>query len=261
MTDTDRVSAANPKIGGLATHLMCRPEDIGEYVLLPGDPGRVAFFADMLDDYRIVAKNREYVVATGSYNGLKMTVCSTGIGGPSTEIAVVELIEMGAKTLIRIGGCGVLRKDIELGSMVINTAAVRKGGASIFYAEPEYPCVASYEVVHSLVEACRDAKVSYHTGICASVGSFFAGQGRDAAGVRFHDEALIEAYKKRHVINMEMEAETIMTLASVFGINAGSITSVHGNRETDEWLTDFEPAQRQMCRIALEACLKMSRSH
>ncbi len=254
-------SASDPHYDGKVAHLMIRPGNIGEIVLLPGDPGRVAMFADIMDDFQILSSNREYTVGTGFYKGLKVSVCSTGIGAPSTEIAVIELIELGAKCLIRVGGCGVMKKDIQCGDMVINTAAVRKGGSSIFYAPAEYPACASYEVVESLIEACRSNGIDCYTGIAASVGSFFAGQGRPAAGKSFFDTDVCEYYKKLNVLNMEMECETIMTLGSLYDIYTGSICAVHANRETDQWLTDFEPAQRNMVKCALDASVLFAQKY
>ena len=121
-------SASSPTMNGKMPHIQCTADDIGEIVLLPGDPARVSMFEDLLEDYRIVSNYREYVVGTGYYNGIKITVCSTGIGAPSTEIAVIQLIALGAKALIRIGGTGVLKEEVPCGAMVLNTGAVRRVG-------------------------------------------------------------------------------------------------------------------------------------
>lgn len=254
-------SANDPTVNGVVQHLQIKPGDIGDIVLLPGDPGRVKIFAENFDSFEILASNREYTVGTGMYKGVRISICSTGIGAPSTEIAVVELKQLGAKCLIRVGGCGVLKKDINCGELLINTAAMRKGGSSIFYAPAEYPAVASYEVTNALIEAAKANGIPYHTGIAASIGSFFAGQGRTVFGVDYNDHDLIEYYKKLNVINMEMECETIMTLGSLFDMYTGSICAVHANRETDEWLVDFEPAQRKMCKTALDAAVIISQRY
>ena len=111
-------SASSPTMNGKMPHIQCTADDIGEIVLLPGDPARVSMFEDLLEDYRIVSNYREYVVGTGYYNGIKITVCSTGIGAPSTEIAVIQLIALGAKALIRIGGTGVLKEEVLSGEAV-----------------------------------------------------------------------------------------------------------------------------------------------
>lgn len=248
-----KVSAENPTINCKVPHLLCGPEDIAEVVLLPGDPGRVTLFEKYCDDFRIVAKNREYTIGTGLYKGHRVTVCSTGIGAPSTEIAVLELIEIGAKALIRIGGTGALKEEIDCGDMIISTGAIRQGGASNFYAPPEYPAIASHEVVQCLIEACQAQGVRYHKGIGASIGSFFAGQGRRVLGKQFHDPELFNRMDTLNVINMEMEAETILTLGSIFNVMTGSICAVHANRKTNEWMVDFAGAQERMCKTALDA--------
>lgn len=248
-----KVSAENPMFEGKVPHLLCKKGDIAPIVLLPGDPGRVELFKELCDDFSIIASNREYTVGTGTYKGHPISVCSTGIGGPSTEIAVVELIELGAKALIRIGGTGVIQEDISCGDMVITTGSMRQGGTSYHYAPLEYPAVASFEVIECLIDSCKLHETTYTKGIGASIGSFFAGQGRPVLGKAFHDEDLIEKYKKLNVINMEMEAETVITLGNVLGVLSGAICAVHANRATDEWLYDFADAQKNMCKIALDS--------
>ena len=153
-------------MNGKMPHIQCTADDIGEIVLLPGDPARVSMFEDLLEDYRIVSNYREYVVGTGYYNGIKITVCSTGIGAPSTEIAVIQLIALGAKALIRIGGTGVLKEEVPCGAMVLNTGAVRRGGSSCFYAPSEYPALASFEVLDCLKRACEEREQPYSMGVC-----------------------------------------------------------------------------------------------
>lgn len=219
-------------------------------------------FGDLLTDFKIISSNREYTVGTGYFDGIKISVCSTGIGAPSTEIAVVQLIALGAKALIRIGGTGVMKEEVPCGAMVLNTAAVRMGGASCFYAPAEYPAVASFEVVDCLKRACEDLKRQYAMGICMSVGSFYHGQGRKMPfETDYNEEAVLEKYKTWNILNMEMEAETIFTLASLNNVLAGSICSVHCNRVTDQWLVDNEPAQKEMCETALRAAALLHREY
>ena len=198
----------------------------------------------------------------GYYNGIKITVCSTGIGAPSTEIAVIQLIALGAKALIRIGGTGVLKEEVPCGAMVLNTGAVRRGGSSCFYAPSEYPALASFEVLDCLKRACEEREQPYSMGVCMSVGSFYHGQGRQMPFETGYDEnAVLEQYKKWNILNMEMEAETIFTLASLNNVFSGSICAVHCNRITDQWLVDFEPAQKEMCRTALAAGEKLYKEY
>ena len=250
-------NASNPIIDGKAPHLKCTKQDISDIVLLPGDPRRVRMVGSLCDNFHIIVENREYTIGTGIYNNTCITVCSTGIGASSTEIAVLELIELGAKALIRIGGTGALRNDIQLGDLIINTGAVRRGGASKFYAPIEYPAIASYEVIQVLVDACKKNNQRYHLGISGSVGSFFAGQGRQILGKDFNSDAVLNEYINLNVLNLEMESETIMTLGSIFGVITGSICAVHANRITDEWLVNFEEPQLNMCKIVLDACVDL----
>lgn len=251
-------NASNPIIDGKAPHLKCTKQEISDIVLLPGDPARVKMVGSLCESFDIIAENREYTVGVGKYNNIRITVCSTGIGASSTEIAVLELIELGAKALIRIGGTGVLRKDIQLGDLIINTGAVRRGGSSNFYAPIDYPAVASYEVIQTLVDACKKNNQKYHLGISGSVGSFFAGQGRKVLGKDFNSENVLNEYINLNVLNLEMESETIMTLGSIFGVMTGSICAVHANRITDEWLVNFEQPQFNMCKTVLDACVDLS---
>lgn len=256
-------SAKEPNYDGKVPHLRCKKEDIADIVLLPGDPARVEKFGALCDNFNIISKNREFVVATGYFEGIKVSVCSTGIGAPSTEIAVVELISMGVRGLIRTGGTGVIQENIECGELIINTGAMRLGGSSIFYVKPEYPALASFEVVSSLKEASEKTGNKYHMGICASVGSFYKGQGRNIPGkdTSKEDENILNEYKKLNIINLEMEAETIFTLASLNNVYAGSICAVHCNRITDKWLIDYEEAQMNMCKTALKASVILKKNY
>ena len=254
------ISASSPKINGKMPHLLCEEGDIGEIVLLPGDPGRVELFQELCEEFRIISRNREYTIGTGYYKDMKISVCSTGIGAASTEIAVAQLIGLGAKALIRIGGTGVLKKEIPCGSMIINTGAMRLGGTSTFYAPLEYPAVASVEVIDSLIEACEESHIQDYTGLCASIASFYHGQGRALPYEKEYDEASqLEKYQKLNLVNLEMEAETTYTMASLQNIYAGSICSVHCNRVTDQWEVDNAKAQRRMCMLALEGAWKLNK--
>ncbi|MBQ8107641.1 MAG: uridine phosphorylase, partial [Ruminococcus sp.] len=103
-------------------HIQTLPEEVGRYVILAGDPGRIPVIAEKLDQPKEISYNREFNVYTGSLLGEKVTVCSTGIGGPSAAIAVEELIRCGADTFIRVGTSGGIRLDVMGGDLVIATA-------------------------------------------------------------------------------------------------------------------------------------------
>lgn len=253
-------TADAPLYDGKVPHLRCTKNEISEIVLLPGDPGRVNYIGSYLKNFKVISSNREFTMAKGEYKDCPITICSTGIGSPSAEIAVAELIKLGAKVLIRVGGCGALKENIECGDMIINTASVRLGGSSIFYARPEYPAVASFEVVSCLKEACDELNMAYHIGIGATVGSFYRGQGRNV--LESNDPlngsySLLGELKKLNVLNFEMEAETIFTMCSIYDVMAGSICVVHCNRVTNKWLIEYDKPQKKLCLTALEGALKI----
>ena len=143
-------------------HIRCRRGDVAEYVLIPGDPQRAERIAQRLTDARLISVNREYTVFTGTYEGVPVSVCSTGIGGPSTAIAMEELTRVGASTFIRVGSCGARRDGIEIGEPVIVNAAVRAGGTASAYLPDIFPAVASLDVVNAMQQAARDQVPYWH---------------------------------------------------------------------------------------------------
>jgi uridine phosphorylase len=247
------MSSEEPLVGGKVYHLMVSKGDVSRYVLLPGDPERVPLIARYWDRSREVARHREYVVYTGIYRDAEISAVSTGIGGPSTAIAIEELLRVGSDTFIRVGTTGTLRKDIEIGDLIITHSAIRFDGASKAYVYPEYPASSSYEIVLALVEAAETLGVRYHVGITASSDSFYVGQGRPGYnGYKpYWVDGLINDLKKINVLNFEMEAATILTLANIYGARAGAICAVIANRETGE----FKPGAGvdAMIKVANEA--------
>lgn len=242
-----------PVVSGKQYHLMISEGDVARYVLLPGDPERVPKIAGTWDRSWHVATHREYVTYTGEYRGVRISATSTGIGGPSTAIAVEELLRVGADTFVRVGTTGSLKRDIGVGDLVISIAAARFDGASKAYIFPEYPAVASYEVVLALIEAAESLGARYHVGITASTDSFYVGQGRP--GFRDYmppwSREIVRILREANVINFEMEAATIFTLSSIYGARAGAICAVIANRETGEFVPDA--GVDTMIRVANEA--------
>ncbi|MHA2169581.1 MAG: nucleoside phosphorylase [Candidatus Kariarchaeaceae archaeon] len=165
---------------GLQYHLQVKPGDLSETVLMPGDPKRVKKIAKQWDESKKVADYRQYTSYTGLYKGINVSAISSGIGPPACEIAITELKNVGTKHIIRVGSCGVLQKEIELGDLVISEAGVRLEDSSKHYVIPEYPAVASRMVTSALIRACEENNLPYHVGITASTSSFYAGQGRES---------------------------------------------------------------------------------
>ena len=126
---------------GIQYHLRIKEGDVGRYVILPGDPKRVPLIASFLEDAVQVADSREYNTYTGYLGNTKVSVTSTGIGGPSASIAMEELVKCGADTFVRVGTCGGMQEDVMGGDIVIATGAVRMEGTSREFAPIEYPAV------------------------------------------------------------------------------------------------------------------------
>lgn len=214
-------------------HLEIEPGDVAAYVLLPGDPSRVATIASLWDESRLVASNREYVTYTGTYRGAPISCTSTGIGAPSTSIALEELARCGATTFFRVGTCGTFLDHVANGDMAIFDSAVRLDGASHGYAPPEYPAVASHDVVGAAIAAARELGFPYHVGTTRSADTFYARHPRPGSSFggfwqswwRDHFEDL----KRLNVVGAEMEASLIFVLARIWGLRAGGVSVVVDN--------------------------------
>ncbi len=247
-------SAAVPEDeAGLQYHIRLKPGYVSRYVLLPGDPERTELIASLWDESRLIASHREYRTFTGRYKGVVISVTSTGIGAPSTAIAVEELLRVGADTFIRVGTMGGIQDRVRPGDLVIASAAVRMEGTSRQYAVEGYPASAHPLVLLALVEAAETLNVSYHVGIVASTDSFYVGQGRP--GYRgfmlpSHTE-IIPSLQALNVIGFEMESSLIFTLANIYGARAGCVCAAVANRVTDEFIVDSGIPEAS--RVASEA--------
>lgn len=212
---------------GKQYHIRCKEGDVGRYVMLPGDPFRTDLIATYLDDAQLVAHNREHKTWTGYLDGVKVSVTSTGMGCPSTAIALEELIKCGADTFIRVGTAGRIcdkAQDLTLDG-VINTAAVRDEGTTIHYIPIEYPAVADRYVVDALARASKNLGYNYSEGITQSKDSFYGQHEPDnmPSSARLHERW--EAWKKGNVMTSEMEAAAIFVISSIRGCRASSIMS------------------------------------
>lgn len=247
-------SAAKPEAEGLQYHIRLKKGDIPPYVLVPGDPKRVAKIASLWEVQKQLADYRQYVTYKGKYKNAEIACTSSGIGSPALAIAFDELLRVGAKTFIRVGTCGSLQPDMGIGDLVITTGAVRLDGASKDYVIPEYPAVAHYQVVKALIKAAKIHKVKYHVGITASTDTFSVGQGRPGFNdyLPSHKIKIFEDMQKANVKNFEMEAGCLLTLGSLFGVRTGAICVVVADRVRDKFeLTD--EMEQSAARVASEA--------
>lgn len=247
-----KTSAAFPWKDGRPPHLPCGMADIAENVLTPGDPDRVRLLADMMEDVTDFGRKREFAVITGTYEGTRLTICSTGIGGPSTEIALVELAMLGAKRVIRIGGMSALVVDYQPGSFVTVDRAIGDTGTARTYRALVGEAKASPQIVSRLVAAAADLGLTCRPGMVASTDSYYFGQDRryrpDENGEPSGN--FIDRFQSQGAIGVEMESEIILTVGGALGLETGCLLGVHGNRATDEWLDDYEATQRNLLRIA-----------
>ncbi len=221
---------------GKAYHLDFARSDIegAETVLMPGDPGRSPLIAAAIagangGGFRVIASRREFTTCLTEVMGRKILVTSTGIGGPSTSIAVDELAQLGVKTFVRVGTTGAIQENIIDGDCVITTAAVRLDGASTHYAPLEYPAVASFEVVSALIEGAKKAGAGFHVGVTASSDTFYPGEERTDSFMSYklrRFRGATEEWRALHVLNYEMEAATLLTMTSAFGLRGGCVTGV-----------------------------------
>ena len=218
-------------------HLEVTDCDVAPSVLLPGDPERVEKITETWDDHSVVAEHREYRTATGTHEGTPISVTSTGIGSPSAAIAVEELARVGVDTLVRVGSCGAIQPETDVGDLIITTGAVRQEGTSTEYVREDYPAVADHAVVAALAAAAEELGYDYHLGLTASTDSFYAGQSREGfEGFLARDaEADIEELKRAGVLNFEMEASAILTLAGIYGLRAGAVCTVYADRTSGEF--------------------------
>ena len=242
-------------------HLELRDGDIDGPVLLPGDPERVGIIADLWESAEELASHREYRTMAGEYDGEPLAVTSTGIGSPSAAIAVEELARIGAETFLRVGSCGAIQREASVGDLVITTGAVRQEGTTDEYIREDYPASAHGEVVTALVTAAERLGHEYHLGVTCSTDSFYAGQSRPGfEGFRGAGaDERIEALREAGVLNFEMEASAILTLASLYGHRAGAVCTVYANRVTGEFRTEGQRKAAETASLAAAILAKMDR--
>ena len=215
-------------------HIQVANGEVGRYVILPGDPKRCVKIAQYFDNPVLIADNREYITYTGTLDGVKVSVTSTGIGGPSASIAMEELYRCGADTFVRIGTCGGMQTEIKSGDIVIATAAVRMEGTSREYAPIEYPAVANLDVTNALVEAAKEKGFIYHTGVVQSKDSFYGQHEPEAMPVGYELINKWEAWKRMGCLASEMESAALFIVAGKLRARMGACLLVLANQEREK---------------------------
>lgn len=219
---------------GLQYHLQIRKGDVGRYVILPGDPKRCGKIAKYLENPKLIADNREFMTYTGFLDGEKVSVTSTGIGGPSASIALEELIHCGADTFIRVGTCGGMALDVQGGDLLVATGAIRAEGTSRQYAPIEFPAIADPAVVYALARAAKKLGKKCHLGIVQSKDSFYGQFEPETMPVGDRLMKNWDAWMQLGCKASEMEAAALFIVASTRGVRIGSDYLVMGNQERDK---------------------------
>ena len=215
-------------------HIQCKQGDVGKYCFLPGDPGRCEAIAAHFDNPVHIGMNREYNIYTGTLLGQKVSVCSTGIGGPSAAIAMEELAAIGCDTFIRVGTTGGIALDVCPGDVVVATGAVRFEHTSLEYAPVEFPAVPDFGVTAALKTAGEDLGYRVHTGVVQCKDSFYGQHSPEKSPVSYELHQKWEAWKRLGVKSSEMESAALFVVAAALGVRCGSCFHVVWNQEREK---------------------------
>lgn len=242
-------------------HIQVAKGEVGRYVIMPGDPKRCVKIAQYFDNPVLIADNREYITYTGTLDGVKVSVTSTGIGGPSASIAMEELYRCGADTFIRIGTCGGMQTDVRSGDVVIASGAIRMEGTSREYAPIEFPAVADVEIVNSLIKAAKKLEQDYHVGVVQCKDSFYGQHSPELKPVSYELLDKWEAWKRLGCLASEMESAALFVVASSLGVRIGSCFLVMANQEREKAGLDNPVVHdtEMAIRIAVEAIRNLIR--
>ena len=245
----------------LMHHIKCGKGDVGRYVILPGDPGRVEKIAAYLQDAKHITTYREYNTWTGTLEGVPVSVCSTGIGGPSASIAMEELIKCGADTFIRVGTCGGVDPSLTPGDLIIPTGAIRKEGTGREYVPIEYPAVPHYQVLTALDAAASDLGYAHHMGVVECKDSYYGQHDPDSMPAGDELRAKWKAWQKAGALGSEMESATLFVVAGVRRVRMGTVLLLCRNREREALTGETDTAwdTAQAIETAVEALRRVIR--
>lgn len=249
--------------GELKYHIKLKKGDIAKYVLLPGDPKRVGFIASYLDNAKLIADYREYVTVTGEYKGIGVSIVSTGIGGPSTAIAVEELIEVGGTHFIRVGTSGGLNLNVVPGDLVIAQGAIKDEGTSSEYIPIEYPALADVNIVKALKKSAENSNYKYHVGVVHSKDCFYGELEPEKSFFRERFENNLNYYTKAGALASEMECAALFSVASLRRVSASGIMYVVENTVMERlgthtpYMTDID----SMIKVALDAIVLLDKNN
>ncbi|MEO6577380.1 MAG: nucleoside phosphorylase [Candidatus Limnocylindria bacterium] len=231
------MQADAPRTGDRQYHIALERGELAEYVLLVGDPGRVAKVASRWDSVNLERSNREITSATGTYRGMPISCMSTGMGPDNVEIVMAEVMDITDQpTLIRVGSSGALQPEIGLGDLIISTGAVRLENTTDFYVHPGFPAIAHRDVVWALEQGCRDLGIRYHVGLTATASGFYAPQGRAMRTLPVRYPELADELRRQRVANLDMESSALFVLAHLAGLRSGTVCAAYAQRTDGTFL-------------------------
>lgn len=227
---------------GRQYHINLAPGEVAQAIILVGDPRRAERVAGLFERVELERRNREFVTFTGVHQGLRVSVMGTGMGAGSTEIAVIELCQCvddsAMPVMIRCGSSGALQPGMGLGDLVITQGALRMESASLHFVDPGYPAVADPQVIIALAQAADEAGQRYHVGLTATAPGFYGAQGRRIPGFPPRDPQIVDRLAAQGISNLEMEASTLLTLATLRGFPAGAVCAVYATRCDNQFIDE-----------------------
>jgi uridine phosphorylase len=233
-------------------HIQVGPRQLGGYVLLPGDRGRVERIAKHLRSAKRVGENREYLTMTGTLDGERVSVMSSGMGSPCVAIGLEELRTAGVHTVLRVGTTGAVGPGPRLGDAIIALGAVRSEGTSRAYIDLEYPAVADLDVTNALVRAAVGAKAPHHVGVVESSDAYYAGQ-----WLGTQSEPRAERMRHAGILAIEMEASVLFVVGRLHRMRAGCILTLREEMSADGHRRQagraFEAGLERNIKVAVEA--------
>ena len=244
--------------GARQYHIDLGPGELAEYILLPGDPDRTGRIAARLDSIEREHRHREFASVTGTYRGQRVSVVSTGIGTDNVEIVVAEILAITEHpTFVRVGSCGALQPEMELGDLVVSTGAVRLETTTSWFVHDGYPAIADYEVVLALQEAAAGRGLRTHVGLTATAPGFYGAQGRPIPQLPIRYPTLADDMMRQRVLNFEMEASALLVLAGLARCRAGVVCAVYAQRNAGQFVTGAQQkaAESACVETGLESLL------
>lgn len=232
-------------------HIKSEPEQISRYVFCPGDQRRAKRIAEEFDDADLVSTERGIVVYTGTYKGIQMTSCGTGMGGPVVAICLEELAHLGADTFIRVGSCGVFQEQQRPGDIIVASGTIRAGGTSLAYLPLEYPAVPTFDVLRAIVETAEALDIPFTVGVGIASDAFYGPL------ETISRDLLVES----GVVSIEMESDTLFTVGQHRGFRTGALYTSDGTHQEIKpaWGMDrYYQGEEDMIKIALEAMVAIA---